>query len=197
MKNRYPDRKCSVIAAILLTALLLFVPRLAISGDWPGIFHFKGLSPDKIKGMPLVSTSLVDVQVPVQITKLPLSLRQGTLVVGFMALFFGQAAPAVNINSNSSQNNTLVGYAWGRKRYEGLLSGGSLQKVISVPSNECRGVISNDFTVISYAVVKKGDQCLPLGVGCKSSGGSSSDCGFIVNEFSASMFCDENVTVLW
>ena len=192
MNNKHLSRKLILTVAPLLLFFPFLAPGFAVAGDWPAVFNFKHINPEKIKNLPLVSTSLLDVQVPVQITKLPLNLRQGTLVVGFEAVFYGYGShisPSIN-----SSTKAPVGFCLGRKGADGLLSGGSLQKVMAVPSKECRGVIGHDFTVISYAVVKKADQCLPLGIGCKSSGDSGFDCGqVVVTELGklASMFCDQ------
>ena len=195
MHNKQGNGRCTPTTALLLFFCALFTSRFAVAGDWPTVFHFKNNDLEIIKNLPLVPLSLLDVQVPLQISKLPITMRQGTLVVGFAAVFYGYGSPHVSSSANSLSKSP-VGFCSGRKKTDGLLSGGSLQKIMSVPSDECRGVIGNDFTVISYAVVKKENQCLPLGTGRKSSGDSGLDCSQRAGELPAEIFCNENSMLL-
>ncbi len=63
-----------------------------------------------------------------------------------------------------------IGFSRSSVTKKNILSKGSFQKIILVPSNECKGVISDDFVVVNFAVVKKDKLCFPLGWGCALGG---------------------------
>ncbi len=160
------------LALAVMVAAAVSVPPRAEAWTIPALKHFLKLKIDP--DMPPFSSSQFDVRVPIQVTDLPLNWRDAELVVGFVGLFWAGpktgSGPWGGALYDFDSPHDMVGGCVGMVKKTGVLGSGSFQDVVRVPSRECRGVMTEHFNAVSYAVARKDGQCLLLGLGCGSGG---------------------------
>jgi len=121
------------------------------------LFGSQGFDISQFGDLEFLATPMAHLHVPIQIVNLPSAWRDGDLVVDGAAIFLAE------------ETVQPIGVCVGRTVEPQALSTGSYQGTVMVEANKGSlnlGGVSNDYRVLAAALVRKGDECMVLGLGC-------------------------------
>ena len=145
------------------------------------LFGSGGFDMSQFGDLEFLATPMAHLNVPIQIVNLSSAWRDGDLVVDGAAMFLAE------------ETQYPIGLCVGRTVEPQALSTGSYQGTVMVEANKGSlnlGGVSNDYRVLAAALVRKGDECMVLGLGC-----AGSWCGNFSSDILKGLVgpCDENV----